>query len=93
MIVDRRQLSYVLKFIVLCWVAIAVIIAIVVGLARILKNTALTVIVAQVVIYSCMFGYLGWQQYKWGRQKDNKSWRGRRSAESEDTEESDSGWK
>jgi hypothetical protein len=100
MMLDRKQVSYILKFIALCWTAIAAVIGIVVGLSRILKDTTLTIIVVQVVIYSCLFGYLGWQQYKWkgdrkgwGLGKDNSSWGGRKHAESKDTEESESGWK
>jgi hypothetical protein len=97
---DKRQLRYVVRFIVLCWIAIAAFDGIVIGLARISKNTTLTIILVQVVIYSFVFGFLGWQQYKWKGErktwhhgKDNRNWRDFNSAKSDDTEESDNGWK
>ena len=92
---DKRQLRYVVRFIVLCWIAIAAFGGIVIGLARILKNPTLTIIVAEVVVYSCLFGFLGWQQYKWKgeRRTGCRNWRDSSSAEDDDTEESDNGWK
>jgi hypothetical protein len=98
--VDKRQLSYVVKFVVLCWIAIAAFGGLVIGLARIMKDTTLTIIVAQVVVYSCVFGFLGWQQYKWRGErktrrhgKDNRNWKDPSSAKTDDSEEIDNGWK
>lgn len=88
----RERLFYVTKFIVLGWIAVAVVAGIVIGLARILKDTTLTIIVVQVVIYSCFFGVLGWQHYKW--KSDRKGWKGGGPNRSkiEDAED-ENGWK
>jgi len=97
---DKRRVSYVLKFVALCWAAIAVLAGTVVALAHLLNDTTLTIIVFQVVIYSCLFGFLGWQQYKWKSErkrwhlgKNKGSWGGLNGSERDDTEESDNGWK
>jgi hypothetical protein len=91
---DKRQLSYIVRFIVLCWIAIAAFGGIVIGLAHILKDTTMTIIVVQVVVYSCFFGFLGWQRYKWEgeRKTERHNWRDSSSAKNDDTEENN-GWK
>jgi predicted membrane channel-forming protein YqfA (hemolysin III family) len=70
---NRRKLTYIVGFIVLCWVGIAVLIGIFMSLAHVLKNTTATIIVFQLVIYSCIFGVLGSLLYKWKRERDG--WR------------------
>jgi len=97
---DKKQLSYVVTFVVLCWIAIAAFGGIVIGLSRVLKNTTLTIIVVEVVVYSCLFGFLGWQRFKWkGERKTwrhgkyNRDWGDSSGGKNDDTEESGNGWK
>ena len=96
---NRRKLFYVARFVVLCWLAIGVVIGVVIGLARILNNTTLTIIVVQVLMYSCFFGFIGWQLYKRGEYKilrfgkNNRGWGDSNSAGPDDLEENENGWK
>jgi hypothetical protein len=99
----RRKLTYVLGFIALCWVAIAAVVGIIIGVAQVLKNTTATIIVSQLLIYSCFFGFLGWQVYKsksdrtgWHRRKDDQRWgrvSGWRRDDLKESEDPENGWK
>jgi len=81
-----------------------VLIGIFIGLAHLLKNTTATIIVFQLVIYSCLFGLLGSQLYKWKGERDG--WRpGKRSDRGwgridkkptndvDESEDTNTGWK
>src|SRR5437870_2634758 len=63
-LVGRGILAYILRFVILGWAAIAACAGVVIGLAHLLKDTTLTIIVVQFVVYSCAFGFMGWQHYK-----------------------------
>lgn len=101
---NRRKLAYTAGFIVLCWVAIAALIGIFVGLAHLLNNTTATIVLFHVVIYSGLFGFLATQLYKLNGKRDgwpsvkrsDRQWGGadsKRVNESEDAEDMGSGWK
>jgi len=60
----RRKITYVVGFVALCWIAIAAVGGVFIALAHRLKSTTATIIVFQVVIYSCLLGVLGSQLYK-----------------------------
>ena len=101
---NRRKLAYIAGFIALCWIATAALIGIFVALAHLLKSTSATITLFLAVLYSCFFGLLGWQLYKWkgrrdgwpsGKQSD-RHWRSadkKRTDEPEDAEDTGSGWK
>ena len=98
----RRKAAYIARFVVLCWLAIAALIGIIVGLTYLLKSTLATIIVVQVIIYSALFGFLGAQRYRWKRdgwpsdKRSDRRW-GRADKnganESEEDEHLGSGWK
>jgi predicted membrane channel-forming protein YqfA (hemolysin III family) len=97
---DRRTIRFVAGFIALCWIGIAALFGIVKGLAHILNNTILAVIVLQVIVYSVGFGFLGWVLYKskserekWRAAKDGGGLAGLNLAERAGSEDRDDGWK
>ncbi len=57
----------------LCWAAIAAVIGIFVGLAHLLNSALATVVVFQLILLSCLFGFLGSQIYK--RKDERDGWR------------------
>ena len=67
---NRRKLSYIAGVVVLCWIGIAALIGILVGLAHVLNDTTATIIVFQLIVYSALFGFLGAQLYKWKGKPD-----------------------
>jgi membrane protein implicated in regulation of membrane protease activity len=101
---DKRKLIYIIRFVFLGWAVIAACAGVVVGLAHLLKDTTLTIMVVQFVVYSGAFGFLGWQRYKdkdkregWHfEEQKERGWAsmvgGKRSRE-RDEEEADSGWR
>jgi hypothetical protein len=86
------------------WIALAIVIAVFVSVVHLFRNHAnLAVVGLQAIVYSCMFGFLGWQQYKWNRdrqswnetQRRGQSW-GRLRNQPDDREESEdayTGWR
>jgi len=101
---NRRKLSYIAAVIVLCWVVIGALIGIFMGLAHVLNNTAATIIMFQLIIYSALFGFFGAQLYKWKGKRDgwpsgkgiDRSWRQMRGGQrrrADKGETADSGWK
>lgn len=102
---NRRKLIYIARFVVLCWIAIAAFVGIVLGLAHLVKNNTVLLIMFLVAILSSLFGVLGSQVYmarskrdEWPQAKrddrglatgDNNE-----TSEPEDAEDRDSGsWK
>ncbi len=104
-VADRRKLAYILKFILLGWTVIAVLTGMVVGLAYLLQDTTLTILVVQFIVYSGAFGLMGWQHYKtkdkrraWHfDERGVKGWisnHGKsQSGEWDEAEDADSGWR
>jgi hypothetical protein len=101
-VANRRK--YIAGFIVLCWIAIAALIGIFIGLAHLLNNTTATIIVFQLIIYSGLFGFLGAHLFKWKGKRDG--WPSRKRSdrgwgnpnhnglnEPDEAEDSNSGWK
>jgi hypothetical protein len=101
--VVSRKLSYVVRYVALGWIVLAAVIGIIVGLAHILKNTMATIMVSQLLIYSCLFGFLGWQLYKskseragWNHRNDDRGWgrvSGWRRDDLKESGDSENGWK
>ena len=101
---NRRKLTYLAGFIALCWIATAALIGIFVVLVYFLKSTTALIVLFLVVLYSCLFGLLGWQVYTWKGRRDgwasskrnDRGW-GRsdtkRSNESDEAEDIEAGWK
>jgi hypothetical protein len=101
---NRRKFRCIAGIIVLCWIAIAALIGIFIGLAHLLNNTTATIIVFQLIIYSGLFGFLGAQLYKWkakrdgwpSRKRSHRGWENpdhKGLKEPEDAEDINSGWK
>lgn len=101
---NRGEFTYIARFIVFCWIAIATLIGIFIGLAHLLNNTTATIIVFQLIIYSGFFGFLGAQLYKWKGRRDGWPSRARNDRgwgnadnkglnEHEDADDINSGWK
>ena len=53
-----------------CWIATAVLIWIFLLLAHFLKSTTAFITLFLVVLYSSLFGLLGWQVYIWKGRRD-----------------------
>jgi hypothetical protein len=69
-----RKVKYVAGFIIVCWIGIGIVVAIVSGIVHLFRNhQAIAVIALLVLVYSGMFGILGWQHYK--LKCDRQRWR------------------
>jgi hypothetical protein len=63
--VDRRRILYVIRFVIAAWLAITGLYGIVMGIYYLCrKNDMVTFIAAQLALYSGMFAFMGWQDYK-----------------------------
>ena len=61
----RKQFRYVARYVLLCWLGLAAICGLVVGIFYLCrKNTWLTIMVSLAILYSTMFTVLGLQHYK-----------------------------
>jgi hypothetical protein len=96
--VDKRRVVYTIRFVIAAWLAIAGLYGIVKGIYYLSGNNATaTIIAAQVVFYSGMFAFMGWQMYKrrgrrnWRRSGD--TWKRSQSEERDEREEQENGWK
>lgn len=67
---NRRKLTYVAVFIAICWAGWAALIGIFNVLAHFLKSSAAAVTLFLVILYSCLFGLLGWLVYTWKGRRD-----------------------
>jgi len=99
---NKRKPAYIVGFILLCWIAIAALMGIFMGLAHLLKSTTATIIVFQFIIYSAFFGFFGAQLYERKGRRDGwrshaRNDRGWRNADekglNEHADDTDTGWK
>jgi len=101
---DRRKFAYIAGFIGFCWIATTALIAIFIALAHFLKSTSATITLFLVLLYSCLFGLLGWQVYRWKGRRDgwpsgkpcDRVWKRadkKKINEPEDAKKTGSGWK
>jgi hypothetical protein len=101
---NNRKFAFIAVFIAVCWIAWGTLVGIFAALAHLLKSTTSVISLFLAVIYSCLFGVLGWQVYKWRGRRDGwpSAKRGnRRRARLQDkkedtpeeTEDAESGWK
>ena len=67
---NRRKLTYVAGFIAIGWIASAALIGFFLLLAHFVKSTTAGVTLFLVILYSCLFGLLGWQVYTWKGRRD-----------------------
>ena len=101
---NKRKLAFIAGSLAVCWIAWAALAGIVAVLAHLLKSTAAVVTVFLAVIYSSLFGLLGWQVYIWKGRRDG--WpranprerrrarvQGNRKKDAEKAEDAESGWK
>ena len=96
---DRRRARYAAGFIVFCWALIAGLWGFFKVLAWIFrKNPDVGILAFLAMIYSCAFGFLGWQAYglksmslKWFGRK--KGWGGSGQTRSDEEESGEAGWK
>jgi hypothetical protein len=97
---NRGKLTYIAGFVVLCWVIIAAVVGIFIGLAHLLHNSTAAVVVFDAVIYSAVFGFIGAQAFKWKGKRDGwPSHNGKGAAEDKTADQADNaedggwGWK
>ena len=97
---NKRKLAFIAASIAVCWIAWAALVGIFAAGAHLLKNTTAVITVFIAVIYSCLFGLLGWQLYTSKGRRDgwpSANTRQRRPARMQGTrkQETDdkSGWK
>ena len=97
-LLDRRRILYVIRFVIAAWLAIAGLYGIGMGIYYLTgKNETVTFIATQLVLYSGLFAFMGWQYYKlrgrknWRRSGD--TWKRSRSEERDEREVQQSGWK
>jgi hypothetical protein len=98
---DRARWFYVVRVVITCWMAIAGVGGILVGIFYLCRgNATLTIIVSQLVIYSGVFGFMAWQQYKWSDRRKNWQRGGERwerligkTRDREEAEDPEDGWK
>lgn len=101
---NRRKLAYIAGFIAIGWIASAALIGFFLLLAHFVKSTSAGITLFLVILYSCLFGLLGWQVYAWkgrqdgwpSRKQSDRVWRRadkKRTNELEDAENTNSGWK
>ena len=96
---NRRKLAFIAASIAVCWIAWAALVGIFAAVAHFLKSTTAFITVFLAVIYSCLFGLLGWQAYKLKGRPDgwpSANTRQRHQRRLHDTRKQDtdeSGWK
>src|SRR3954451_8628912 len=96
---NRRKLAFIAGSIAVCWISWAALVGIFAALAHLLKNTTAVITVVLAVIYSCLFGLLGWQVYTLKGCRDgwpSANTRQRRNRRLHDTRKQhsdESGWK
>jgi hypothetical protein len=101
---NRGRIAYLVRFIVLCWIATGAVIGFFAALAHFVKSATALIIVFLVALYSCFFGVLGWQIYAWKGKGDgwpsgkrgDRDWRhvqGKKNNKAEKTDDDEPGWK
>jgi hypothetical protein len=100
---NKTRLTYIAGFIAVGWIASAVLIGFFLVLAHFVKSSTAGITVFLVVLYSCLFGLLGWQVQMWKGRRDGwpaADTRDRRRArlthtarKYRDNTEDESGWK
>ena len=101
---DKRKLAFIAGSIAVCWIAWAALAGIFAVLAHLLKSTAAVVTVFLAVVYSSLFGLLGWQVYTWkgrrdgwpranARERRRARMQGSRKKHAEKAEDGEAGWR
>lgn len=67
---NRRKLTYVAVVVAIGWIGSAALIGFFLFLAHFVKSTTAGVALFLVILYSCVFGLLGWQVYTWKGRRD-----------------------
>ena len=69
-VANKRKLVYIAGFVAICWIVFAAMVGLVLALAHVLKSTNNGVTLFLILLYSCLFGVLGWQVYGFRRRPD-----------------------
>ncbi len=98
---NRKQFRYVARYVLLCWIGLAGVYGLVMGIYYLCrKDISLTIMVSQAILYSAMFTVLGLQQYKLRRGRNQlhrrkEGWglsKREMDGDLDESEEIDNGW-